>query len=363
MADRVFVHIGAPKTWTTRLQQRIVDNAPAFAARGLTYPVSKPDGHFLAALDLIQESWAGELDRAHDQWSQLASTVRDQSGDVLVSHEILAAARPDYVRRAFESFGEAEVHIVLTVRDLARQIPAEWQERVRHRRPISFADFSRRVVESPRIAPDLWFWRVQSVPDVLGRWSNGLVPDHVHVVTVPPAGAPPDLLWDRFLTVLGITPSADFVPAGPEEPPLGIAETVVLRRLNRLLGHDTLSRATYVPIVRELIARDVLAHREVSPPPVLPADLWPFVDEVAAEWREWIEGAGVHVVGDLDDLSPAAPQDEVPDPDAPAIEDVADAAIEALAGVLLAWDRAGHDHEGSARRYAAAVRRLRRRHP
>ena len=35
----------------------------------------------------------------------------------------------------------AEVHLVLSVRDLVRQVPAEWQENVKHRAQLSYGDF------------------------------------------------------------------------------------------------------------------------------------------------------------------------------------------------------------------------------
>jgi len=355
MADRVFVHIGAPKSGTSYLQDRVARNREAFLARGLSYPVAQPDGHFQAALDLIERPWAGELPKAQGAWDQLAGTVRGTGGDVLVSHEILAAATSAQVARAVESFGDAEVHIVLTARDFGRQFPAEWQESVKHRRVISFENFAQQALETPHAGSDLWFWQVQSLPDVLGRWSNGLLPDQVHVVTVPPPGAPPETLWERFLDVFGIEPSDDFVPAEVENASLGIAEIMVLRRLNRKLRRAKVSRATYVPMVRELIAREVFAGRDRSPSPTLPERYRGFADEVADEWIEWITGAGVDVVGDLDDLRPAWPDAAGPDTDAPRPADVADAAIDALAAVLIEWDR------NNTSRYRAVMKRLRRR--
>ena len=55
--------------------------------------------------------------------------------------EILARATKQQVRRALDSFGDAEVHVVLSARDLVRQLPAEWQENVKHRRTVGFRDF------------------------------------------------------------------------------------------------------------------------------------------------------------------------------------------------------------------------------
>jgi len=340
MADRVLIHIGVPKSGTSYLQDRVRRNGELLAQHGLHHPEGLGGSHFYAALDLLQQPWAGEERRAKGQWDSLAEAVRRTSGNVLISHEILAAARPEQVTRAFSSFGDAEVEVVVTVRDLARQLPAEWQEGVKHRRVYSFERFAGEVVEQPRNGSDLWFWRVQSIPDVLGRWSNGLRPDQVHVVTVPPSGSEPELLWSRFLQVLGVDAGLPFEPAAVDNASLGVAEIQMLRRLNRKLRRAKVRRETYVPIVREMIVREAFAERDHGPNATLPASYRPFVDEVTIEWREWIEGAGVDVVGDLEDIEPLwiGVGD---DPDRPRHALVASAAIDALAALIIDIDRRG----------------------
>jgi hypothetical protein len=340
MADRVFVHIGVPKSGTSYLQDRVRRNRPLLAEHGLHHPEGLNDNHFYAALDLLQQPWAGEERRAKGQWDTLAEAVRRTPGNVLISHEILAAARPEQVTRAFESFGGAEVEVIVTVRDLARQLPAEWQEGVKHRRVFSFERFAGEVVEQPRVASDLWFWRVQSIPDVLGRWSNGLRPEQVHVVTVPPSGSDPELLWSRFLQVMGIDPGLGFEAAAVDNASLGVAEIQMLRRLNRKLRRAKVRRETYVPIVREMIVREAFAERDHGPNATLPVTYRPFVDEVTVEWREWIEGAGVDVVGDLEDIEPIW-LGTGDDPDRPRHAMVASAAIDALAALIIDIDRRG----------------------
>jgi len=337
MADRVFLHIGVPKSGTSYLQDRVRRNRDLLAAHGLHHPEGLEGDHFLAALDLLERRWAGEEKRAKGQWEALAESVRRSPGNVLISHEILAAASSEQVARVFSSFGEAEIEVVITARDLGRQLPAEWQEGVKHRRVFSFERFASEVVEAPRLSPELWFWRVQSIPDVLSRWSNGLRPDQVHVVTVPPSGAPPELLWERFLQVLGVDPGLPFEPAAVDNASLGVAEIQLLRRLNRKLRRAKVRRETYVPFVRELIVREAFGSRDHGPNATLPASYRPFVEEVTVEWQEWIEGAGVDVVGTLEDLEPVWSTGVDPDRARPA--EIADAAIDALAALIVELDR------------------------
>ncbi|HEX2894949.1 MAG TPA: hypothetical protein VHO29_13205 [Marmoricola sp.] len=357
MSRRVFLHIGTPKSGTTYLQEKLALNREAIVQQGLTYPVTRTGNHFEAALDLIEERWAGQREVARGQWPALVDEVLKAPGDALISHEILAAAKPEQVARARSVFRGAEVHLVLTARDLGRQLPAEWQEIVKHRGRRAFANFLTRVAAARRTNPDIWFWRVQAIPDVLTRWGNGLPPEHIHVVTVPPAGAPTDLLWKRFASVVGVDPEGRYVEATDLNQSLGIVETTVVRRLNKLLFGQGVPREVYLELVREVIARDTLAERPDQVRAVLPERRWPFVEEVTAEWHEWLVGAGVDVVGDLADLQPVRPDytdGSWVHPDKPAPELVADAAIDALAAVIR---HVGETHEQPPRRFGSMLRR------
>ena len=97
------------------------------------------------------------------------------------------------------SFPDKEVHVVLTARDLGRQIPAEWQERVKHRGRRDYVAFLKALHRNyNRTDWTMPFWGVQHLPRILATWGADLPPERVHLVTVPPSGAPRDLLWKRF---------------------------------------------------------------------------------------------------------------------------------------------------------------------
>ena len=337
MPRRVFLHIGTPKSGTTYLQEKLAMNRDAIARQGLTYPSTRTGNHFEAALDLIEERWAGQREVARGQWPALVAEARRAPADVLISHEILAAATSAQVRTAMSAFADAEVHVVLTARDLARQLPAEWQEKIKHRGRRSFAKFTATVTQARRTNPDTWFWRVQAIPDVLTRWGNGLPPDRIHVVTVPQEDAQPDVLWQRLAAVVGLDPDVSYVEATEVNPSLGIAEAAVVRRLNKLLAGKGVPREVYVDLVRVVVAHDTLARRENQIRAVLPERRWPFVESVTAEWIDWLEGAGIDVVGDLADLQPRRPDyagGGWVHPDKPPADRVAEAALDALAAVI-----------------------------
>lgn len=361
MTRRVYLHVGTPKSGTSFLQDKLALNRELLERRGLAYVATRTGDHFEAALDLIGERWAGEEKAAAGQWDALAQEARTSRGHVLVSHEILAAASPDGVRRALASFPDHEPHVVLTARDLGRQVPAEWQERVKHRGGRDYTHFLKALHRNYRgtEAPS-WFWRVQHLPRVLQTWGADLPPAHVHVVTVPPSGAPRHLLWDRFAGVLGLEPGGDWAESSTTNASLGGAEVTLLRRLNLLLNERKVPRETYVDWVRETIVKEVLAERPGMVPATVPPGRRPSIDAITAEWLAWVRGSGLDVVGDLADLESVWPDhsDHWPNPDHADPAAVAEAAIEALAHVLERVDPTPADDPPAAP-FARLTRRLR----
>jgi hypothetical protein len=166
----VMLHVGAPKTGTSAVQHVLFSNRESLAEQGVLYPADRFDEHFLAALDLMELPWGGLEKQAVGAWDRLAEQVRGWEGTAIVSHEILATASRAHVRRALESFGDAEVHVVLSARDLVRQIPAEWQENVKHRRVVGYGEYLEKIRDPARRGTlAAWFWGVQEVPDILDR--------------------------------------------------------------------------------------------------------------------------------------------------------------------------------------------------
>ncbi len=65
MSRRVYLHIGAPKTGTTYLQDRLALNAKSLTDHDVHFPTKSPlvsPGlfQFRAALDLLDQDWGGK---------------------------------------------------------------------------------------------------------------------------------------------------------------------------------------------------------------------------------------------------------------------------------------------------------------
>ncbi|MFT3873500.1 MAG: hypothetical protein QM714_12800 [Nocardioides sp.] len=334
MSRSVYLHIGAPKTGTTYLQDRLSRNADRLADRDVLVPtgsrfVSPQVYQFRAALDLLGEDWGGPPGHADGHWDGLMRKVRRARGSVIISHEILAPASPDKVARVMNDLQGFEVHIVYSARDLARQLPAAWQESIKQGRKWRFRRFLSQFRDGKA-----WAGQALDLPSVLNTWGAHLPPQQVHVVTVPPTEAQRrrgEELWLRFCRAFDIEPAWAPLDSERANRSLGMAETELIRQLNRRLGRGVRGDWAYDALVLHLLAQRELATRE-GDPVRLPPKRYPWVEEQAELWIDWLEGSGVEVIGDLADLRPVRPAEDTEwdNPDRVPAASVLDVALQSL---------------------------------
>nr|MBA2390515.1 hypothetical protein [Geodermatophilaceae bacterium] len=85
----------------------------------------------------------------------------------VVSVELLNVASPATAMRIVGSFAPADVHIVITARDLARVIPSSWQETIQNGLVWTWDEFVASVVSRP------------GATKLVRRWADVVGPDHV----------------------------------------------------------------------------------------------------------------------------------------------------------------------------------------
>ncbi|WP_019813090.1 hypothetical protein, partial [Saccharomonospora saliphila] len=334
--QRVYIHVGLPKTGTTSVQELMWHHRDALAERGLLYPGDEPVAQHRAVMDVHSGRY-----RQWDEpgiagsWEWLVERLRSWQGDAVFSTELLAPASPDEAAQVLDALRFAEIHIVCTARDFARQVPSVWQENVKTRHTTSYAD----LLESLRAA-DLddisrLFWDYQDLPRVLRTWGGALPPERVHVVTVPRRGSSTGVLWDRFASVLGLDTTGLSTAIGLHNFSLGTAETELLRRLNERVV-DEIDWPRYASFVKEHLAERVLARRSGGARPQLPPEAHDWACHTARRFVDEIGAAGYHVVGDLDELIPEPPASEQPDASSPEAQMPDDAALLDLALEVLA---------------------------
>ncbi|MGH3495489.1 MAG: hypothetical protein ACRDQ1_19980 [Sciscionella sp.] len=142
-----FLHVGVAKTGTTYLQRILYSRREQLKAHGVLYPGDGPADQYMGSLDLRGESEGIYADRpVAGSWDTIVAEVRGCASDVVISHETLARCTPAQIQRLLDSFPGMEFRVVLTVRDLGRQIPAVWQEMLKNRQTMGYAEFLRHVL-------------------------------------------------------------------------------------------------------------------------------------------------------------------------------------------------------------------------
>jgi hypothetical protein len=331
MARRVLVHVGTPKSGTTYLQSLWWHNAAALAEQGLLLPGGSADVQFQASAVVRDNAdvLATMGPRQLEAWDRVVDEVAAWDGHALISQEQLVEASAVSATAALDRLRAVadEVHVIVTARDLVRQVPSAWQQRVKHGSPTTLRKFFTRVAKDD---PDFNFWHHQDVPRILSRWTSGVPASQVHVVPLPRPGADRDLLWRRTCELLGVDDSGLSLDATVANETLAPAEIAFHRAVNAHFRNAHLDvalsrrvkgfmepRLGGAPAQRIALAPDMHAW-------LVERGNW-MVDELAA--APW------HVVGDLDDLRPDPAPSAGVDPDA-----VPDSEVLAVAQAFLATE-------------------------
>jgi hypothetical protein len=268
---------------------------------------------------------------AHSLWDRMLTQVNDWRGDALISHELFAVCSGERARWTTEQLATVsdEVHVVVTARDLARQVPAEWQQSIKHGRSHRLGEFYDELRSSH---PNVLFWRVQDLPEVLTRWASGLPDDHVHLVTVPPIGAPRDVLLSRFSRLVGVEASSLDASVDIPNESLGVVEVETLRRVN--LHAPSVSQPKQQLLIRQVLAEGILAARPGATKFAPPASEHPWVVERGTQMVDQLRATPYDVVGDLTELLPPGEPVVGPNPDEVPDSAVADVAVETMSRLL-----------------------------
>jgi hypothetical protein len=188
----------------------------------------------------------------------------------------------------------------------------------------------------------------------------------VHLVVVPPSGAPRDELWRRFAGVIGVDPD-DYAIAESQRgnPSVGAPSAEFLRRLNTRLG-KRFDIDVYEQYVKQLLAKRSLSERADEERLELPPAYDTWVRDRADGMISELAELDIDVRGDLADLRPDPPV-AGRSPVTISDNDVADAGVHAVEVLVreLAATTIGSTGPGPRRRQAQGVdeERPRRRGP
>ncbi len=361
MSTCLYIHIGLPKTGTTYLQTALWEGRAALAAQGCLVPGDQRASSWRAASDVLGRRPKG-ADARHvsGAWDAMARQIRDWTGQrVVFSEELLVTATRRQVQRLVSSVGGAEVHAVVTVRDLGRVLPSLWQQEVRKGRTWTWPEFLASVQDPKQgsVNAAAAFWLRFDVEKILSTWATELGAERIHVVVLPPPGAPATTLLQRFATAVDVEPGIleGAAPTTQSNAALGQAEVEALRRLNLTLGAQLNERQYARAVVQAVIP--ALEARPASTRVEIPSQDWPWVETTSTALVQHLSRSGYDVIGDLDDLIPARPasatdQPAQPDQERPDESALVDPLLDALAGVCTTyanrwWKSRPHENEAS----------------
>jgi hypothetical protein len=307
---KVYLHIGAFKTGTTYVQDVLRFSHEALAEQGMLFPGgTRWRAQVAGACDLLGISRPGyDAAEVRGGWDALVGQISAWDGpSALVSVELLSMAGPRQARRAVRALEPAEVHVVVTARDLVRVIPGMWQETLKGGGTWTWDEYIAALRDPDRAAipPALGFWVCQDLPAILDVWEQQVGRDRVHLVTVPPPDAPQDLLVERFCLAVGLDVDRLTDQAPRTNQSLGAAEAEALRRLNASLG-KRVDRPEYRRVIKQVVGRHLADTTPKSGQLRMPPEHHAWAEKKAREITDVLAQRGYRVVGDLQDLVPDA---------------------------------------------------------
>jgi len=299
MADRVHLHIGAPKSGTTYLQSVVWASRDRLADAGLLVPGRQLVDYNMAAAASRKRKLGGG--RPARTWRRLVAETAAWDGEALLSAEWFCLTPEDLIPRMIDHLAPAEVHVVYTARALVPQVTAAWQESLKTANPESLDAFVAAMDDPTR----RWCWWSLDPAEVLARWRSHLPAEQIHVVTVPPSGSDPLLLLRRFAEVVGFDPAlCDTSGARPNES-LSVEAAELMRRVaprvDERVGFDDLVWSERYRWLRRFLAHELMVPLPGHPIALSAADHEAVAARAEAAATE-LRRAGYPVTGDLADI-------------------------------------------------------------
>jgi hypothetical protein len=149
------------------------------------------------------------------------------------------------------------------------------------------------------------FWRSYAYGALVRRWQELVGAGHVSVVTLPPSGAPSNLLWDRFRAALDVPPLPETAPKLPAFiANIGStrSEAVFLHALNVEAKRRGWNRKTANELQQRLLSSGFLERPDRGGPLLLPRSYLGAVRGWVGADIDDMATTGVVVYGDVEDL-------------------------------------------------------------
>jgi hypothetical protein len=331
------VHIGPPKTGTTALQGAFHHHRPEVLAQGVRYcgRARHSGAAVLAATGrpaFLQDSGSPPISK----WQALAREARTaREPRVIVSSEFFADAEAEQIPRIVEDLGGDRVHVVVTLRPLARILSSQWQQYVQSGLRMDFDPWLDAMFNKPPGAFMATFWRRHRHDELIARWMRVVGPDRLTVIVVDESDH--DRLLRQFEGLLGLRVGTLVAHRDLANRSMTMPEIQAVRAFNVTFKGAHLGNALFHRVMHFGAA----THMKLQPPspdwPGIEVPQWALdrAQETAREMVASIGASGARIVGELDGLTAAAPS-KLAGPTQPEVPIPPEVAANMAIGVLVA---------------------------
>lgn len=347
------LHIGPHKTGTTAIQGALFAAKDRLPEHGVEFPATTRHPMEAALAACARPAMMGDTAPTEKHWTRLLKQVEATGPRTsVISSEFFADAPDDEtVARIVEQLGGERVHVLVTLRPLARIMPSQWQQYVQNGLRMGYEDWLEHMLrKAPYEKPNPSFWHRHRHDRLVERWARAAGADRITVVVVDDRDR--EGLMRTFEALLGLPENLLQPVPDTANRSLTLAETEMLRKLNVEFRGNGLPDELYSRLVRN----GAVMHMKNSCSPTAsdvkistPAWAVEAAGRIGAEMVERIATMGVRVIGDpaLLHTLPAIPAQ--PGPPAAEARIAPEVAAQALYGALAAAAAAPVRHTAEAK--------------
>ena len=299
------VHIGPHKTGTTSLQAAFHTRRAALAANGVRYAGRNPQV-VLPVMAVMGRTHLpyGPKPPPMKYWHELVREVgRATEPRVVISSEFFAEASSADVETIVGDLDPARVHIVVTLRPLARIVPSQWQQFVQAGTQTPYDDWLVEMFDHPETGQAPLFWRRHRHDELIARWAAVVGPSNVTAIALDDRDHA--MVLRVFERLTGLPTGTLVTPVDHTNRSLTQAEVEAVRAFNRRAAFEELDKPLLARLMRSGAAM-YLKEREPGPDePRIETPQWALdrAGEVAREMVDRIAASRVRIVGDLEAMA------------------------------------------------------------
>ena len=281
------LHIGPPKTGTTSLQAAFFAAKAEAISQGVRY--AGTSRHSTRAVLAVTGRRSFAEDRAIppiSTWEALLHEIRTSTEPrVVLSSEGSAYAQPPAIERIVRDLDPSRLHVVVTLRPVARLIASEWQEHAQSGLRLSFDEYLDALFRDPDALQGRSFWHRQRHDLLVARWAAAVGIERVSAIVLD------DLDHDRafrvFEALTGLREGTLVAADGVTNRSLTLQEIVAVRALADRFEAEGYSMAAFHRVVRMKVATQMKTRKPGPGEPRIETPQWALDRAARSPPRSW----------------------------------------------------------------------------